>query len=297
LKNNKKHQKNGASFAFLRTFVFILEFSTILHLYFRKIPWRTTMYIKKNQQQGSFFAEVSATIAAISILTLIGTNYVDSQAGRAQVAEAFVLMQPIVENVNNFYSQHGTIGGSASNYDGINVYDNDLSSGVQPNVVDNTPHDYAGRYVKEVTSYSNGVVAATMNTQFSDATYADDTVGKVGNVQTAIQGETVFLVPFLIGETSTGNASENTSLRWACLTTIDANPPTGKTIPALSGTPGSEVINEQYFYAPGCVVISGAQANCLTGNSTATTYSTQACGIGTHNAPVNWNETLYSVVS
>jgi hypothetical protein len=247
------------------------------------------------KQQGSFFAEVSATIAAISILTLIGTNYVDSQAGRAQVAEAFVLMQPIVENVNNFYSQHGTLGSAASNYDGINVYDNDLTTGAAPGT-ENTPHDYAGRYVKEVISYSNGVVAATMNTQFSDATYADDTVGKVGNVQTAIQGETVFLVPFLIGETSTGNASENTSLRWACLTTIDANPPTGKTIAALNGASGSEVINEQYFYAPGCVVISGAQANCLTGSTTATTYSTQTCATA-HGAPVNWNETLWSIVS
>jgi hypothetical protein len=251
------------------------------------------MYIKKKQQQGSFFAEVSATIAAISILTLIGTNYVDSQAGRAQVAEAFVLMQPIVENVNNFYSQHGTLGGSASNYDGINVFDNDLTTGANPGT-DNTPHDYAGRYVKEVVSYSNGVVAATMNTQFSDATYADDTVGKVGNVQTAIQGKTVFLVPFLIGETSTGNASENTSLRWACLTTINANPPTGKTIPTLNGTSGSQ--DEQYFYAPGCVVISGAQANCLTGSTTATTYSTKACDAGAHSAPVNWNETLWSIV-
>lgn len=240
------------------------------------------------KQQGSFFAEVSATIAAISILTLIGTNYVDSQAGRAQVAEAFVLMQPIVENVNSFYSMHGTLGHigatNTSNYDGINAYDNDGTG--------NTPHDYAGRFVKEVKSYSNGVVAATMNPQFSDALYASDTVGKVSNVQTAIQGESIFFVPFLIGETAAGDASENTSLRWACLTTIDANPPTGAVIAPLSAS----VINEQYFYAPGCVVITKDQANCLTGDAGMTYGSTGCATDDRHLTPVNWNDSLASIV-
>jgi len=236
------------------------------------------------KQQGSFFAEVSATIAAISILTLIGTNYVDSQAGRAQVAEAFVLMQPITENVNSFYSMHGQLGETLANYDGINVYDNDDSG--------NTPNDYAGRFVKTVKSYSNGVVVAEMNPQFSDATYGNDTVGKVSNVQTAVQGESIFFVPFLIGESDPNDPSENTSLRWACLTTIDANPPTGSVIEALSGS----VINEQYFYAPGCVVITPVQANCLTGNAASTEFSTTVCGTAPHTAPVNWNDTLYSIV-
>ena len=241
-----------------------------------------------NKQQGSFFAEISASIAAIAILTLIGTNYVDSQAGRAQVTEAFVLMQPLVENVNSFYSQHGCISMVSAdncNYEAIDVYDNNADG--------NAPKDFAGRYVKTVQTYGNGVVAATMNPQHSDATYADQRVGKVGNVQTAIQGESIFLVPFLIGDTTGGNPSENTYLRWACLTTIDANPPTGEVIAALS----SDVINEQYFYAPGCVVITGKQANCLTGNASATTYdSDNACGTEQHKEPANWNTALYELV-
>lgn len=103
------------------------------------------MYTTDQKQQGAFFAEISATIAAIAILTLIGTNYVDSQAGRAQVSEAFVLMQPLVEQVNNFYTQHGTIGSLKANYDGINVFEKDESG-----------ETYAGRYVKEVKTYHNG---------------------------------------------------------------------------------------------------------------------------------------------
>ena len=132
------------------------------------------MYTNSQKQQGSFFAEISATIAAISILTLIGTNYVNSQAGRAQVSEAFVLMQPLVEQVNNFHAKHGMLGDGVNdaNYDGIIVHTKTGDTGIT----------YAGRYVQEVQSYPNGVVRATMNTQFLDSDVTHDLVGKISNV-------------------------------------------------------------------------------------------------------------------
>ena len=241
------------------------------------------MAIKK--QQGSFFAEVGAVIASISILTLIGTTYMDSMAGRAQVSEAFVLMQPIAANVNDFFAQHGEIGGTLGNYDGIEIYDNTGGS---------TAADYAGRFVKSVQSYDNGVVMAQMNPQFTDATYGDGLVGKVSNVQQAIQGEYIFLIPFTIG-TSGSDQSEETSLRWSCMTTIDANPPTGDEIAPLNGATGTEAINEQYFYAPGCVVITKDQANCLDPDNASIVFSTTACGASLQ-GPLNWNTQLYAIV-
>ena len=259
------------------------------------------MSVNLKKQQGSFFAEIGAVIASIAILTLISTSYMDSMAGRAQVSEAFVLMNPIVENVNSFYAFHGVIGqqGAADtttavqgaedgNYDSIEVYSNDTSG--------NTPFDFAGRYVKSVTSYANGVVMAQMNPQRNDSYTSEELVGKVSNVQTAIQGEYIFLVPFLIGDTTgTADPSEQTSLRWACLTTIDANPPTGDTITPLA----NDTINEQYFYAPGCVVITVAQGNCLvTGGDLDSNDGIASCATANqHVAPVNWNSTLLSLVN
>jgi Tfp pilus assembly protein PilE len=254
------------------------------------------MKVNLKKQQGSFFAEIGAVVASISILTLISTNYMDSMAGRAQVAEAFVLMQPIVENVNYFYSQHGKISSNSdvnANYPALDVYDNDKDG--------NSPQDYAGRFVETVGSLTNGVVYAKMNPQFDDSDYSKGTVGKVSNVQTAIQGEYIYLIPFLIGDSST-DPSENTTLRWACVTTIDAHPPTGNVFAPLKFVAddtatetvdeGVEVINEQYFYAPGCVVISLDQAKCIDSNSSGTC---QATG-GAHQGPVNWNVKLQAIM-
>ena len=164
-------------------------------------------------------------------------------AGRAQVSEAFVLMNPIVENVNSFYSKNGIIGGSSGNYSAMDVYDNAIVP----------PQDYAGRFVEEVQSFSNGVVYAKMNGQFSDSTFTNNTIGKVSNVQEAIQGEYIFLVPFLIGDTyvqststagsgdsavttttTTIDTNQATTLRWGCLTTINAKPPTGEVFSTIS---------------------------------------------------------------
>ena len=258
--------------------------------------------LKSKKQQGSFFAEIGAVIASIAILTLISTSYMDSMAGRAQVSEAFVLMNPIVENVNKFYAFHGVIGqqGNADtttavqgaedgNYDVIDVYSNNTSG--------NNPFDFAGRYVKHVQSYKNGVIMAQMNPQRNDSYTSEELVGKISNVQTAIQGEYIFLVPFLIGDTDSSplDPSEQTSLRWACLTTIDSNPPTGKTIAPLA----NDTINEQYFYAPGCVVITVAQGNCLvTGGDLDSNDGIASCATANqHTAPVNWNSTLLSLVN
>ena len=255
------------------------------------------MKVNLKKQQGSFFAEIGAVVASISILTLIGTSYMDSMAGRAQVAEAFVLMQPIVENVNYFYSQHGKISSDSAveaNYPALDVYDNDQ--------VGNTPRDYAGRFVKKVGSLTNGVVYAQMNPQFDDSTFTNSTVGKVSNVQTAIQGESIYLIPFLIGD-SAGDSSEATSLRWACVTTIDAHPPTGTVFEPLqnraavaasgdqAAIPEKKVINEQYFYAPGCVVINDDQAKCIDTGASGSCRATT-----THQGPVNWNVQLDTIL-
>ena len=223
----------------------------------------------------------------------------DSMSGRAQVTEAFVLMQPLVEGVNKFYSMHGVIGDQVNaengNLDQKKVYDNSGTT-------DNAPYDYAGRYVKEVISYSNGVVSAQMNPQHHDSDFGKQLVGKVSNVQTAIQGEYVILVPWLIGNTTaTDDPSENTSLRWSCLTTIDANPPTGSTLaPYLAEVRDNNnnitttgVINEQYFYAPGCVVISMDQADCLEPLAGDIDGDGNACAAGNrHLAPINWNDRI-----
>ena len=266
------------------------------------------MNLKTKKQQGSFFAEIGAVIASISILTLISTNYIDSMAARAQVAEAFVLMGPIVENVNSFYTRNGQIGGTNGNYDSKDVYDNDVASG--------GPDDYAGRFVKEVKSYSNGVIMAQMNPQFNDSVAANNTVGKVSNVQEAIQGEYIFLVPFLIGDTysttTTGagatasttvttDTNQATTLRWGCLTTINAKPPTGEIIAALApdtstSDTSNAVINEQYYYAPGCVVITNNQAECLNPSATASFGGTCSISSGSLEGPVNWNTPYTDIV-
>ena len=256
------------------------------------------------QQRGSFFAELGAVIASISILTLVSTNYMDSMSARAQVTEAFVLMTPLVENVNNFYAAHGEIGGTDGNYDGIVVYDNnghnDSYDTTTPAAGSVTAINFAGRYVKDARSFSNGVVMAQMNPQHDDSDYNDGYLGKVSNVQQAIQDTYIFYVPFIIGDAA-GTASDETALRWACLTTINANPPSGDYIDPLSST----VINEQYFYAPGCVVISEDQANCLlpgggdlTSSSTNLQIGTTTCTSGSvFTGPETWGTPLIDVVS
>jgi hypothetical protein len=237
--------------------------------------------IKK--QQGSFFAEVGAVIASISILTLISASYMDSMQGRAQVTEAFVLSQPIIQNVNDFYASHGQLlytGTSSTNgnYPVITLYDNSTAG--------NVPNGFAGRYVQSVESYKNGVVKAVMNVWHNDADGTDHKVGQVSNVQTAIAGEEIFFIPFLIGEsTTTENPSENTNLRWACATTIDAHPPTGSVLAPLA----ADNMSEQYFYAPGCIVISSLQADCLNPDPKDGSGSDDTCAGTDHAAPINWN--------
>ena len=217
----------------------------------------------------------------------------DSTVGRAQVTEGFMLAQPIIKNVNDFYAAHGKIlysgtATDAGNYPAIDVYDNS-----EP---DNVPNDYAGRFVQDVQSYTNGVVQVKFNEWHNDSDEGKHEIGQVSNVQSAITGEMIFFIPFLIGEddTSPYDAAENTSLRWGCATTIDANPPTGSTIGVMSTT----VANEQYFYAPGCVVISPDQAACLNPAGTAVSIKGTAsatCGT-THTGPVNWNDGIHSTV-
>jgi len=267
------------------------------------------MNILIKKQQGSFFAEVGAVIASISILTLISTTYMDSMQGRAQVTEGFVLAQPIIQNVNDFYASSGkllyhTTAIASGNYPTINVYDNDAAS--------NVPNDYAGRYVQSVESFANGVVQVQFNDWADDSVQIQHKAGQVSNTQTAIAGEALFFIPFLIGEsTDPQDPSENTNLRWACATTIDAHPPTGSVIAPLveaedASSDGSTpavigVSNEQYFYAPGCVVISPVQANCLNPlvSSRLTIDGTEtgdACTTN-HLGPINWNEGIIGAVS
>jgi len=254
------------------------------------------------QQSGSFFAELGAVIASISILTLVGTSYMESMAGRAQVSEAYITMQPIINSVNSFYSQHGIIGGPTANYSAIDVYNNSNGTDEDSNqTTTNTPQPYAGRFVQDVQSLTNGVVFAQMNTQHTDSAFTEQTVGKVSNVQSAIQGEYIIMIPFLIGnpiDDGAGNTlddpSEHTTLRWACVTTINSNPPTGTIIPAVTST----TMNEQYFYAPGCVVITNDQAACLDPTGDVDTFdSTTACTGTPYTTPRNYNTSLFEIVS
>jgi Tfp pilus assembly major pilin PilA len=253
------------------------------------------------QQSGSFFAELGAVIASISILTLVGTSYMESMAGRAQVTEAYIKMQPIINSVNSFYSQHGIIGGPTANYLAIDVYNNSDGTDDDPNqTTTNTPQPYAGRFVQDVQSLTNGVVFAQMNIQHTDSVNTEQTVGKVSNVQSAIQGEYIIMVPFLIGDPTDDdgniidNPSEHTSLRWACVTTINSNPPTGTIIPAITAT----TMNEQYFYAPGCVVITKDQAACLDPTGDADTFdSATACAGTPYTTPRNYNTSLFTILS
>ena len=254
------------------------------------------MNILIKKQQGSFFAEVGAVIASISILTIISSSYMDSMAGRAQVTEGFVLAQPIIQNVNDYYASYGLIkydetASDAGNYDGIDVYDNSATG--------NVPNDFAGRYVQDVQSFANGVVQVKFNDFANDSNQTHHMVGQVSNTQTAIAGKYIYFIPFLIGETEAGLASENTSLRWGCATTIDANPPTGSVIAPLviaqaeSSVGANDAVtgvsNEQYFYAPGCLVISNDQANCLNPlPGSKVTDASSACANG-YLGPENWN--------
>ena len=249
----------------------------------------------KNKQQGSFFAEISAVIACIAILTLIGSQYMTTMQARAQVSEAFVLSQPLIDSVNDFYASHGKILASstvtdAGNYASLDMYDNSANG--------NTPADKAGRFVQDVVSYNNGVVEARMAVWFNDSTASNNEVGQVDNVNSAIQGESIFFIPFYIGETISGLQNEATSLRWACATTIDANPPTGSTLAPLS----SSVANMQYYYAPGCVIISDDQAEKLRVNNVYTAASGNNPAIENpqtynHNGPINWNYGVYCAVT
>jgi len=214
---------------------------------------------------------------------------------RAQVSEAFVLSQPLIDSVNDFYASYGkiranTTANESGNYDSLDMYDNSASG--------NTPSDKAGRFVQDVVSYNNGVVEARMAVWFNDSTASNNEVGQVDNVNSAIQGESIFFIPFYIGETDGTYPNEATSLRWACATTIDANPPTGSTLAPISST----VANMQYYYAPGCVVISDAQAATLRVNTTATAASGDNPAISApsttnHNGPIQWRSGVYCAVN
>ena len=72
-----------------------------------------TMNKDIKQHSGSFFAELGAVIASISILALVGTSYMDSTSGKAQTTQAYTLMKPLILDVNSFYERNGSIGGSS----------------------------------------------------------------------------------------------------------------------------------------------------------------------------------------
>jgi hypothetical protein len=251
------------------------------------------------QHSGSFFAELGAVIASISILALVGTSYMDSTSGKAQTTQAYTLMKPLILDVNSFYDRNGSIGGSSSNYTPVTLYSTENTVSGE-NDDDDTIVSYAGRFVQEVKSLSNGVVFAQLNEQYSNADLDPEIQGKVNNVQSAIQGEYIIMVPFLIGEETTDsdantttNPSDETTLRWACLTTINANPPTGQVLAAITDTTSFE----QYYYAPGCTVISKDQAACLDPNGSADTFnSDQACTGNAYVSPKNFNSSIFSIV-
>ena len=246
-------------------------------------------------QQGSFLAEMGAVIASISILSLIGTTYMDTMQGRAQVTEGFVMANILVKDVNAHFAESGSLGIAAdTSYLPKNLYGN-VAGGENSNFV--------GRYVLDAQSFSNGVVFVQMNPFFdrqdSTDTIVDlpagltdatgDTQGRSSNVAAAVAGELIIMVPSLDIPTSSVSA---TSLSWTCYTTIDAAPFGGADITdAVDG-----VYYEQDTYAPGCIVISKVQANCLHPDDT-NFFDTTNCTGSQHTAPELSGATAYLPIS
>jgi len=136
------------------------------------------MKILIKQQQGSFFAEVGAVITSIAVLTLISSAYMDSTAERAHATEGFMLAQPIIKNVNDFYVAHGKtlysrVQYTEGNYLGLDVYDNATAG--------NIPLYFAGSFIQDVQSYTNGVVQVKFNKWHNDSDATDHIVGQVSN--------------------------------------------------------------------------------------------------------------------
>ena len=132
----------------------------------------------------------------------------DSITGRAQVVAAFVLINPIVKNVNKFFAFNGVISqrgciDTSTDVGDVEDGNDDIIDAYSNSTTGNNPYDFSGRYVKNIQSYKNGVIMAQMNPQRNYSYTDEELVGKVSNIHPTIQGEYVFLVPFLTGETNT----------------------------------------------------------------------------------------------
>jgi Tfp pilus assembly major pilin PilA len=212
-------------------------------------------YIKK--QAGSMVAEVAAIIAAIGILTLIGTSYYSLVVAKAQMTEGFVIAQPLINQVNNFYAGGGVIG---TNYLANEIYDNsDAASAV---------NDRAGRYIQSAVTYANGVVHITFNPNMTIG--SDQEEGAVGNVHAILASKSIIFVPFYAVETVANPAP---FLRWSCMTNINNDLASGNVIDTwVTGGAQSNPLNG---FAEGCLVVDD-------------TAITNATTIAIHSAPNGW---------
>ena len=215
------------------------------------------MNIRK-KESGSMIAEISAIIAAIGILTLIGTSYYSLIVAKAQFTEGFVTAQPLISYVNDFYAGSGTLG-STGNLIATSLFDNDSNT--------SGPQDYVGRFIKSAEVYSNGVVAVTFNElfQFTDN---DNLSGTVNNVSSILAGEKLLFIPtYAVEDSSNGPAP---FLKWVCATTLDNDTFTGDVFASLSSSTPTQ--NRLSMFGEGCLVISAAQASNAIANNTLDDY-------------------------
>ena len=203
------------------------------------------------KQRGSMVAEISAIIAAIGILTLIGTNYYNLIVAKAQFTEAFISAQPLINDVNNFYAGNGLLS-STGNYPGASLFDANSASGALKNK--------AGRYISSAFSYPNGVVEITFNSHFQQANQSDNGAGAINNTSSIIANKKVFFVPFKATE---DNANPAPYLKWACMTTVNNDHLTGNILSAYTVGSTNQYTNQTF--SPGCLVITTAQAAILDG--------------------------------
>ena len=202
-------------------------------------------------------AEVAAIIAAIGILTLIGTSYYSLVVAKAQMTEGFVIAQPLINQVNNFYAGGGVIG---TNYLANEIYDN---SDTAANAVSNR----AGRYIQSAVTHKNGVVHVTFNPNMTIG--EDEEAGAVENVHAILAGKEMIFVPFYAVEDETNPAP---FLRWACMTNINSDLASGNLIDSWVDGTTSNPLNG---FAEGCLVVSDSDI-------------TSATDITTHDAPNGW---------
>ena len=206
-------------------------------------------YIKK--QAGSMAAEIAAIIAAIGILTLIGTSYYSLVIAKEQITEGFIISQPLINQVNNFYAGGGVIG--------TNYLANDIAT--------NTINNRAGRYIQSAITHKNGVVHVTFNP--SMAISEDEETGDIESVHAILAGKEMLFVPFYATEDTSNPAP---FLRWACMTNINSDLASGNLIDSWVDDATSNPANG---FSEGCLVISDSDV-------------TSATDITTHAAPNDW---------